>query len=108
MDLQLSPASAVAEELGSRLKQARLNKNLTQQEIADKLGVARKTIVLAEQGHTRFETFVAIMQALQLTDHLDVFLPKQEISPIQLAKMQGKKRRRASGQSSDDEETPTW
>ncbi|VAW48402.1 hypothetical protein MNBD_GAMMA04-152, partial [hydrothermal vent metagenome] len=30
--------------------------------------------------------------------HLDHFLPPQEISPLQLAKLQGKQRQRASSQ----------
>jgi hypothetical protein len=45
--------------------------------------------------------------ALDLTQQIDLFLPKQEISPLKLAKLQGKKRQRASGQrSKKDEETP--
>jgi len=35
-------ASAVAEELGERLKQARLNQNKTQAEVAELVGVSRK------------------------------------------------------------------
>lgn len=31
------------------------------------------------------------MAALNLLEQLDLFLPKQDISPIQLAKLQGKK-----------------
>ena len=36
-------AAALSEELGERLKQARLNLNLTQSEVAALAGVARKT-----------------------------------------------------------------
>lgn len=110
MDLSLMKASLVAEELGSRLKQARLNKNLTQQEIAEHIGVARKTIVEAEKGNARLETFIAIMQILSLVDQLDAFLPPQEISPIQLAKLRGKQRERARGRmdSEDIVIPPKW
>lgn len=48
--------------------------------------------------------FIAIMMALNLTEQLDLFLPPQPISPIQLMKLQGKKRQRASGQRTDIEE----
>lgn len=44
------------------------------------------------------------MQALSLTEQLDLFLPKQPISPLQLAKLQGKKRQRASKQHRENEE----
>lgn len=102
-------ASAMAEEIGERLKQARLNQDLTQSDVAGLAGVARKTVINAEKGNAQLEIFIAIMMALDLTDQLDLFLPKQAISPLQLAKLQGKKRQRASGQHRGlDEETPEW
>lgn len=108
MNTEIS-ASAIAEELGERLKQARLNNNLTQAEVANLAGVARKTILNAEKGKVQLEIFAAIMLALNLTGQLDLFLPRQEISPIQLAKLQGKKRRRASGKHKiDKEDIPEW
>ncbi|MGL5089345.1 MAG: helix-turn-helix transcriptional regulator [Aeromonas sobria] len=91
----MSP-SAITEELGGRLKQARLNCDLTQSEVASLAGVSRKAVLNAEKGMAQLETFVAIMIALDLTAQLDLFLPKQIISPLQLAKLQGKKRERAS------------
>lgn len=101
--------SAYTEEIGERLKQARLNRDLTQADVARLAGVARKTVLNAEKGKTQLDTLIAIMMALDLTDHLDLFLPKQEISPLQLAKLQGKKRQRASGQRREpNEEGPEW
>ncbi|PWC17615.1 transcriptional regulator [Brenneria roseae subsp. roseae] len=92
-----SPA-AIAEELGERLKQARLNSNLTQSEVADLAGLSRKAVLNAEKGKVQLEALIAIMAALNLTERLDNFLPPQDISPIQLARLQGKQRQRASGQ----------
>ncbi|WP_225815273.1 helix-turn-helix transcriptional regulator [Photorhabdus antumapuensis] len=102
--------SAIAEELGERLKQARLNNDLTQAEVAELSGVTRKTVLNAEKGKVQLEIFVAIMAALNLTEQLDLFLPKQNISPIQLAKLQGKKRQRASGlrKNNIEEDTSGW
>lgn len=102
-------ASAFAAEIGERLKQARLNQDFTQSEVADIAGLARKTVLNAEKGKVQLENLIAIMMALDLTDQLDLFLPKQEISPLQLAKLQGKKRQRASGQRRDkDDGVPEW
>ncbi|NHB89657.1 helix-turn-helix transcriptional regulator [Photorhabdus tasmaniensis] len=102
-------ASAMAVELGERLKQARLNNDLTQAEIAELVGVTRKTVLNAEKGKVQLEIFVAIMAALNLTEQLELFLPKQNISPIQLAKLQGKKRQRASkNRKNSEEDTPEW
>ncbi len=106
---QQSPA-AIAQILGDRLKQARLNTNLTQVEVAERTGLSRKTIMNAEKGHVQLEALVAIMSALELSDNLNALLPPQTISPLQLAKLQGKKRQRASGRHHDlkNEETAEW
>lgn len=104
----LSP-SALAEELGNRLQQARLNSDLTQTEVAELAGLSRKAVLNAEKGKAQLEVFVAILLALNLTAQLDLFLPKPTVSPVQLAKLQGKRRQRASGQrKSHTGETPTW
>ncbi|MCK7598625.1 helix-turn-helix domain-containing protein [Microbulbifer sp. CAU 1566] len=109
-----SPA-AIAESLGQRLKQARLNRDLTQLEVAEHAGVSRKAVLNAEKGKVQLEVLIAILQALDLTAQLDNFLPPQPPSPIQLAKLQGKKRQRASGQrgkneggDDDTQEEPEW
>ena len=102
-------ASAYAEELGERLRQARLNRDLTQSEVAKLAGVARKTVLNAEKGKAQLDIFIAILIALDLTAQLEVFLPAQAISPVQLAKLQGKKRQRASGQRKNSaEDVSAW
>ncbi len=103
-----SPA-AVAALLGERLKQARLNADLTQAEVAELAGVSRKAVLNAEKGKVTLEVMVAILGALRLTGQLDNFLPVQHVSPIQLAKLQGRRRQRASGKrSSEQQEPPEW
>ncbi len=105
-------AAGIAHELGERLKSVRLNKDMTQQEVADQAGVSRKTVLNAEKGKVQLENLVAIMQALQLTAQLDRFLPLPGLSPMQLAKLQGKQRQRASGQGrtedSESEREAEW
>ncbi len=99
--------SAIAEQLGERLKQARLNADMTQIEVADHAGVSRKAVLNAEKGRAQLEIFIAILSALNLTHQLENFLPAQKISPIQLSKLRGRKRQRASGQRSSDEREPS-
>jgi putative transcriptional regulator len=104
----MTPA-AIAEALGERLKQVRLNADLTQTEVAQRAGISRKALLNAEKGKVQLEVLVAIMMALNLTGQLDSLLPRQSLSPIQLSKLMGKKRQRASGQrKAKPEETPTW
>lgn len=102
-------ANALAEEIGGRLKQARLNRDFTQADVAKIVGISRKTVLNAEKGKVQLDIMIAILMALDLTQQLDLFIPKQDISPIELAKLQGKKRVRASGKSTHkDEEMPKW
>jgi len=109
MNIKERAPSAIAEELGERLKQARLNADMTQIEVADQAGVSRKAVLNAEKGKGQLEVFIAILAVLNLTDQLQNFLPVQEISPIQLSKLKGRKRQRASGQrTSGEAEPPEW
>ncbi len=107
MNIKDKASSAIAEELGERLKQARLNADMTQIEVANQAGVSRKTVLNAEKGKGQLEVFIAILSALSLTSQLENFLPVQEISPIQLSKLKGRKRQRASGQRSTSEQEPS-
>ncbi|NTU70962.1 MAG: helix-turn-helix transcriptional regulator [Coriobacteriia bacterium] len=97
MELQRMPPLAIAEELGNRLRNARLNADLTQAEVASRAGLSRSTVLNAEQGKVQLENLAAILLALDLANRLDAFLPVQEVSPLQLAKLRGRERQRASG-----------
>ncbi|WP_300464893.1 helix-turn-helix transcriptional regulator [Desulfobacula sp.] len=92
---KMSPI-AIAEQLGERLKQARLNADLTQAELASRTGLNRRTILHAEKGNVQLKNLVAILVNLGMVEQINMFLFVQEISPLQLAKLKGKKRQRAS------------
>jgi len=108
---KLSPI-AIAEQLGERLKQARLNADLTQAEVASRTGLNRRTILNAEKGNVQLKNLVAILITLGMVEQINTFLPIQEISPLQLVKLKGKKRQRASrSQKKKDqnrEDKPIW
>lgn len=94
-------AHALSIELGQRLQRARLNVNLTQLEVAQRTGVSRKVVMNAEAGQVSLENLIAILMTLDLLGHLDSFLPEQPFSPIQLLKLRGKVRQRASRKSDE-------
>lgn len=100
----------LARQLGERLKLARLNANLTQEAVAKRAGINRKAIVNAEKGRGQLTSFIAVLVALDLAQQLDTFLPQQPLSPLQLAKLQGEKRQRATGTraADDEEESVEW
>ena len=101
---------AILKEIGRRLRRKRLEKNLSQQKLADLAGINRSTVSDMEQGSPfGVLTLVEILRALDALDGLDSFLPDPGISPLQLAKMKGKERRRASRQvTKKKEEKSDW
>lgn len=88
----------IIRELGKRIKQARLNKNLSQQDIANRTGLNRSRISLIEGGEpSSMQSFIAILRAVDELDNIDSFLAEPPVSPIQMMKLTKKKRQRASG-----------
>jgi len=103
---------AILAEIGARCKRRRLNRNLTQQEVADQAGLTRVTIGEFERGASAgMLTLIRILRVLGALEELDSFLPDTGPSPLQLAKLQGRQRQRASRKKSDsdsDQEDPQW
>lgn len=92
---------AILRELGSRLHKLRLRRDQTQTQLSARSGVARRTIQKAEDsGVMTLKTLVAILRGLDALEALDQFLPDAPVSPLQLAKLKGKERQRASGKRS--------
>ena len=88
---------AVLREIGHRLKRHRLRRNLTQQKLADRAGVSRTTISDMERGEPfQVLTLIQALRALKALEAIEAFLPDPGISPLQLAKLKGRERQRAS------------
>ncbi|MBN2201100.1 helix-turn-helix transcriptional regulator [bacterium] len=89
---------AVMTELADRIRRERLNRNITQKDLWERAGVSKKVIQQLETGNgCTLDSLIKILRALGRLDQLDAFLPDPGISPIQLARMAGRQRRRASG-----------
>lgn len=101
---------AILREIGRRLKRKRLDKNLSQQKLAEIAGLNRTTVGEIERGtSTSLQTLVQILRALNALDELESFIPDPGISPLQLAKLKGKERKRASRKISEyNKEESSW
>ena len=89
---------AVLKEIGVRTRRERLNQNLTQETLAQRAGVSRRVVLDLEGGKgCGLSSLIEILRALRKLDQLDAFLPDPGISPLQLAKLRGHERQRASG-----------
>lgn len=63
------------DSFGIALRTARIKQDLTQRELADKLGMSVRTIIQAEQGHSnpKFETVVLLAKELNISLDAIVF-----------------------------------
>ena len=91
---------AVVQELGRRIEQLRLERNLTQQALADEVGLSRISYRRLEAGEAKLINVVAVLRVLGQLSLLENAIPDAAFSPMEQLKLQGKKRRRASGNSS--------
>ncbi|MCW8193365.1 helix-turn-helix transcriptional regulator [Proteobacteria bacterium 005FR1] len=87
INFSLASDQQVHDELCRRLRQARLNAEVTQKELAERSGVAVNTIGRMELGKISptLASIIAILRALGLVEQLDSFLPPPPLSPLRLA-----------------------
>jgi transcriptional regulator with XRE-family HTH domain len=91
---------ALSEHIGAYIKHHRMEQNKTQDRLAKSAGISRSTLSLLERGEV--VTLATLIQVLRVLDQLhimDVFNVNQIISPLALAKLEHKKRRRASSKN---------
>jgi transcriptional regulator with XRE-family HTH domain len=71
-------------ELGRRLKQKRINNNLTQQELAAAIGISKDQLSKIERtGKTTLSTLVAISRKFNLLQQLLAIYENPELTPMQ-------------------------
>ncbi len=101
----------ILKQMGMQLKQMRLNKNLTQTALSELSGLSRSAISdLENKGNGSMNTFIRMLRALEKLEILNHFISEAPVSPIQIAKLKGKTRKRASGvkKGIDDKKESTW
>src|SRR5579871_5015548 len=100
---------AILREIGCRLATARLAKNLTQAALANEAGISKRTIERLESGEVaaRLSALVRVCRALDMVDRLDALVPSPMVSPVELLKLGGRRRKRASGRRRPTTSTKT-
>lgn len=104
---------AIAQEVGRRLALLRINANITQEELADDMGVDRGRIGRLERaGVGKLSTVIAVLRHLNQLELLENALPESPlISPLQQVKLEAKarqpKRARKSVLKGSSNDTPT-
>jgi len=101
---------AVLEELGERLAQTRLERNLSQERLATEAGVSKATIERLEAGEpVKSTSLIRVLRSLGRLEALDHLLPEPLPSPIERIRLQGRRRQRArSPRGGPREEKGPW
>ncbi len=101
---------AILREFGGRLARARLERNLTQTQLAAQAGVSKRTVQRLESGAvaTQLSGFIRVCRALDLIERFNVLLPEPVPSPVEQLKLRGRQRRRASASRKKKTSSPQW
>ncbi len=100
---------AILAELGMRIAHHRLNLQLTQAELAEQAGVAKRTVERIEAGASaQMSSMIRVFRVLELLPGLERMLPEVGPGPMDLLKRKGKARRRAPGRRRPAKHDGPW
>jgi len=79
--------SNLQHDLGYRLRQLRLSRNLDQRTVADKAGISLRALSKLENGQgSTLETFLRTLRALDYVKGIEMLAPEPTVSPLALLK----------------------
>jgi transcriptional regulator with XRE-family HTH domain len=96
IDNQMTDATFL-KEVGERLEQMRLSRNLIRSELAEQAGISRSTLERIESGDSvQLTNLVRLCRALGILNLFDVVFAEPQPSPVAQLRLQRKTRQRAS------------
>lgn len=99
----------ILEELGQRLARHRIERGLTQAQLAKEAGISKRTLERMEAGATaQTVTLIRLLRALGLLEGLEQLIPPATPRPMELLKLKGKTRQRASSKSAEKTAQKAW
>ena len=102
---------ALMKTIGTFVQHHRLNQNKSQSAVADSAGISRSTLSLLERGEkVSLTSLIRVLRILDMLHILDAFKVVDELSPIEYAKLQKNRRKRARNtmKDSDSEKDLKW
>lgn len=100
---------ALAQTIGAFVKHHRLVQNKTQEEVSVAANISRSTLSLLEKGEAvTIPTLLQVLRVLDLLYIMDIFKIQEQISPIELAKLDQQKRQRARNSDNDTNKQTDW
>lgn len=100
---------SLMEIIGKFVQHHRLNQNKSQSEVATDASISRSTLSLLERGEKiKLSSLIQVLRVLDLLYIMDIFKVKDEISPIEYAKLQKNKRKRARNKGKNTNKDIGW
>ena len=100
---------AILIEMGRRLAQRRLSLGHTQAELAEKAGLAKRTVERIEAGNpTHTTNLIRMLRGLGWVENLDALVPDPGPSPMDLLKLKARQRQRAPRKDARANQPWTW
>lgn len=100
---------AILAETGKRIARCRLDHQLTQADVAEQAGVSKRTVERVEAGASaQMSTIIRILRVLDLLPGLDRLIPEPGPRPMELLKLKGKVRQRASSNRLPNRSNKKW
>jgi transcriptional regulator with XRE-family HTH domain len=108
MDIYAFTDAALLQDIGKKVRQFRLAKNMTQKDLAKFSGVSLSSVASLERGDSvSLMTFVRLVRAVDGLHLFQPFFEKPEISPIAYAKILDAQQKRKRASKSTDTSTQT-
>jgi transcriptional regulator with XRE-family HTH domain len=84
-DMQFKSPQELQVELGRRMQQLRLSRNLDQRTVAQKAGITRAALQNLEAGRgSSVKTLLRILKALNYLEGIDMLAPQTTVNPLAL------------------------
>lgn len=100
---------AILAELGTRMARRRLDLQLTQAQVAEQAGVAKRTVERIEAGASaQLASLIRIFRVLELLPGLEQLVPEAGPRPMDLLQLKGKVRQRAASREVKDAPDKPW
>lgn len=107
--MQELTSKAILKELAERVKNYRLDMNLSQGDFAQKAGISLRSVVNFESGaDVKFSNFIKILKALELADNLELLIPDVTKRPSSFLVEKKQKQRVRKSHKTEDSFAFSW
>lgn len=95
--MRLKTPETISQEIGRRLEQLRLSRNITQAELAQDAGISERTLRRLESGdNPTLDSLIRVLISLKIQQNINLLVPDPRIRPIERVKTKGAERQRSS------------